>query len=67
VRTEGERQVTRKVNHNNLDIIVAVGYRVNSKRGTQFRQWASRVLKEYLVQGYALSQQCLQGRLGLGA
>ncbi|WP_448873896.1 RhuM family protein [Desulfobulbus propionicus] len=50
---------TYQTNFYNLDVIIAVGYRVNSKRGTQFRIWASSVLKEYLVKGYALSQRRL--------
>lgn len=51
VRFEGKRQVTRKVKHYNLDAIISVGYRVNSKRGVKFRQWATSVLKEYLLRG----------------
>jgi prophage maintenance system killer protein len=56
VQTEGARQITRKVTHYNLDAIISVGYRVNSKRGVQFRQWATRVLREHLTQGYTLNQ-----------
>lgn len=56
VRFEGTRKVQRKVKHYNLDAIISVGYRVNSKQGTQFRIWASKVLKEYLLQGYALNE-----------
>ncbi len=56
VQTEGARQVTRKVMHYNLDAIISVGYRVNSRRGVQFRQWATRVLREHLTQGYTLNQ-----------
>lgn len=52
VQTEGKRKVTRKIEHYNLDVIISVGYRVNSKRGTQFRQWAIQRLKDNLVQGY---------------
>ena len=48
---EGRRSVTRKVKHYNLDAIISVGYRVNSKRGTKFRQWATKVLKEFLLRG----------------
>ena len=51
VRFEGKRQVSRKVKHYNLDAIISVGYRVNSKRGVKFRQWATSVLKEYLLRG----------------
>lgn len=59
VQTEGLRTVKRNLELYNLDAIIAVGYRVNSKRATQFRKWASSVLKEYLVQGYAFHQQRL--------
>jgi len=57
VRSEGARQVSRKLRHYNLDAIIAVGYRVNSKRATQFRIWATRVLKEYIVKGFALNDE----------
>jgi len=60
VQTEGGRTVTRQIEHYNLDAILSVGYRVNSKRGIQFRQWASRVLKDYLVRGYALDRRRLE-------
>ena len=59
VRMEGNRQVTRKRNLYNLDVIISVGYRVKSKRGTQFRQWANLVIKDYLLRGYAINQQLL--------
>jgi len=55
VQTEGARQVSRRVMHYNLDAIISVGYRVNSRRGVQFRQWATRVLREHLVQGYTFN------------
>lgn len=57
VRKEGNRTVTREVLHYNLDAILSVGYRVNSKRGTQFRIWANRVLKEYLLKGYTINNR----------
>ena len=60
VQQEGSRQVSREREFYNLDMIIAVGYRVNSKRATQFRIWATRVLKQYLTQGYALNRQLLQ-------
>lgn len=60
VRKEGKREVKREVLHYNLDAIISVGYRVNSKRGTQFRQWATQRLKDYLVKGYALNEKRLQ-------
>ncbi|PSV00394.1 virulence protein RhuM/Fic/DOC family protein [Photobacterium kishitanii] len=54
VRLEGQRSVRRNVPHFNLDAIISVGYRVNTKCGVRFRQWATKVLKEYLVKGYAI-------------
>ncbi len=62
VRQEGKRQVEREIEHYNLDVIISVGYRVKSRQGTQFRIWASRVLKDYLVQGYTLNQQRLEAQ-----
>lgn len=59
VQTEGNRQITRKVTRYNLDVIISVGYRINSIRGTQFRIWANKVLKEYLIKGYALNEKRL--------
>ena len=60
VQTEGERTVSRKRKHYNLDAIISVGYRISSKRATQFRQWATQTLKQFLVQGYVLNQKRLQ-------
>ena len=60
VRQEGNRNVKREVLHYNLDAILSVGYRVNSKQGTQFRQWATQRLKDYLVQGYVINQKRLE-------
>lgn len=57
VQMEGNRQVTRNVAYYNLDLIISLGYRVNTKRGIQFRQWATRVLKDYLIKGYAINQR----------
>ena len=54
---EGTRKVTRNVVCYNLDAIISIGFRVNSKRGIQFRQWANKVLKEYLLRGYAVNQR----------
>ncbi len=59
VQIEGKREVKRNIKFYNLDAILSVGYRVNSKRGTQFRQWATQRLKDYLVQGYAINQKRL--------
>ena len=60
VQTEGERQVTRNVAYYNLDVIISVGYRVKSQRGTQFRIWANGILKEYLKKGFAMDDDRLK-------
>lgn len=60
VQKEGKRNIKRKQLFYNLDAILSVGYRINSKRGTQFRQWATQRLKDYLVQGYAINQKRLE-------
>ena len=60
VQREGGRKVTREIEFFNLDVILSVGYRVNSKRGTQFRIWATRMLREHLVHGYTLNRQRFQ-------
>lgn len=60
VQTEGGRTIKREIDHYSLDVIIAVGYRVNSMRGTQFRIWANKVLKDYLVKGYAVDKKRLQ-------
>ncbi|GJG37611.1 virulence protein RhuM/Fic/DOC family protein [Prevotella lacticifex] len=57
VQTEGKRQVGRNVAYYNLDLIISLGYRVNTKRGIQFRQWATSVLRDYLIKGYAINQR----------
>lgn len=57
VQTEGNRQVGRQVEHYNLDVVISIGYRVKSQRGTRFRIWATQRLKEYLLKGYTLNQQ----------
>lgn len=59
VQKEGNRKVNRKIKFYNLDAIISVGYRVNSKRGTQFRIWANKVLREYIVQGFAVNEKRL--------
>jgi len=59
VQIEGKRQVTRTIKHYNLDSIISVGYRVNSKRGVRFRQWATNVLRRHVLQGYTLNQSRL--------
>jgi hypothetical protein len=60
VQTEGKRDVTRDVEHYNLDAIISVGYRVNSHRGTQFRIWATQRLREYLIKGFTLDDDRLK-------
>ena len=60
VQKEGNRQVKRKVKVYNLDAIISVGYRVNSKRGIQFRKWANKILKQYLLKGYVINNQRLK-------
>ena len=60
VQIEGGREVTREIEYYNLDVIISVGYRVKSLRGTQFRQWASSILKEYLKKGFALDDERLK-------
>ena len=64
VRQEGKRQVKREIKFYNLDAIISVGYRVNSKRGVQFRTWATQLLKDYLIKGYAINQQKLEKQAG---
>lgn len=60
VRQEGNRLISRDLEHYNLDIIISVGYRVNSIRGTQFRIWANKILKDYLTKGYAIDKKKFQ-------
>ncbi|HXV83929.1 MAG TPA: RhuM family protein [Candidatus Binatia bacterium] len=60
VRTEGKRQVRRKLRHYNLDAIISVGYRISSKRGTQFRIWATQTLRDHLLRGYTLNEKRLR-------
>ncbi len=60
VRIEGNREVKRDVDHYNLDMILAIGYRVRSPRGVQFRQWATRTLREYLIKGFVLDDERLK-------
>lgn len=62
VQKEGNRSVNRDINFYNLDVIISVGYRVKSKEGTQFRIWATQVLREHLVQGFTVNQKQLQHR-----
>ena len=64
VQKEGSRMVKRTVPFFNLDMIISVGYRVNSKRGVQFRQWANNVLKQYLIKGYAVNERMRKEQIG---
>ena len=64
VQTEGNRSIRRNITYFNLDIIISVGYRVNSKRGIKFRQWANSVLKEFLVKGYAINEHIRKEQIG---
>lgn len=64
VQNEGEREVVRNIDYYNLDVIISVGYRVKSQRGTQFRIWANSVLKEYLIKGFAMDDERLKGNGG---
>jgi len=59
VQTEGKRTVKRKVEYYNLDLILSIGYRVNSANATRFRQWATKILKQYLIKGYVLNEKRL--------
>ena len=60
VQNESGRTVTRNIEYYNLDVIISVGYRVRSKEGTKFRQWANKVLKDYMLKGYAVNQKRLE-------
>lgn len=67
VQNEGEREVKRRVKHYNLEMIIAVGYRVRSHRGTQFRQWATERLNEYMVKGFTMDDERLKEMRNIGA
>ena len=67
VRKEGNRNVNRTLDYYNLDMIISVGYKVNSKRGVKFRQWATRILKDYLLKGYSINKNLQDVRIELGA
>ena len=64
VQIEGKRTVKRNIPYFNLDMIISVGYRVNSKRGVKFRQWANRILKDYLIKGYAVNDRIRKEQIG---
>lgn len=59
VQKEGEREIKRNIKYYNLDLIIAVGYRVNSKRGTEFRIWANKILKDFLIKGFSINEKRL--------
>ena len=63
VQKEGKRQVSREIEHYNLDVIISVGYRVKSQRGTQFRIWANKILREYLVRGFVVNEKKLSQKV----
>ena len=64
VQIEGTREIQRSAKFYNLDVIIAVGYRVRSQRGTQFRRWATERLKEYIVKGFTIDVERLKGNAG---
>ena len=64
VQKEGKRVISRKVKYYNLDVIISVGYRVKSKRGTAFRIWARQILKDYLIRGYAVNENLRREQIG---
>ena len=64
VQKEGDRLVERNIEYFNIDVIISVGYRVKSMRGTQFRIWANMVLKEYFIKGFAIDDERLKGNAG---
>ena len=64
VQIEGKREVNRTIPYFNLDMIISVGYRVNSKRGIKFRKWANLILKDYLVKGYAVNERLRKEQIG---
>lgn len=65
VQTEGSRQVGRLIDHYNLEMIIAVGFRVRSRRGSQFRKWANERISEYLVKGFTMDDERLKGNAGI--
>ena len=67
VQTEGTRQVNREVDHYNLDAVISVGYRVNSIKATEFRRWATQVLKQFAIRGYVIDKKRMENGAFLGA
>lgn len=66
VQTEGGRKVSREIDHYNLDAVISVGYRVNSIRATQFRRWATQVLKQFAIRGYVIDKKRMENGTALG-
>ena len=66
VRSEGDRDISRNLEYYSLDAIISVGYRINSKRATQFRQWATQVLREFAIKGYVLDKKRMENGTFLG-
>ena len=62
VQKEGTRNVTRKKEYYNLDMIISIGFRVNSKKAIKFRTWANKIIKEYMIQGFSLNEERCNGR-----
>ena len=60
VQTEGDREITRYIEYYNLDVIISVGYRVKSQRGVEFRKWANKILKDYIINGYAVNNKRIE-------
>ena len=60
VQTEGDREITRYIEYYNLDVIISVGYRVKSQRGVEFRKWANKILKDYIIKGYAVNNKRIE-------
>lgn len=65
VQTEGSRQVKRLIDHYNLEMVIAVGFRVRSRRGNQFRRWANERISEYLTKGFTMDDERLKGHSGI--
>ncbi len=63
VQKEGDREITREINHYNLDVIISVGYRVKSTLATEFRKWSTKIIKEHLVKGYSISNQIKENQI----
>ena len=57
VQNEGERQITRNTNHYNLQMIIAVGFKVNNERAVQFRKWANTIVKDYIIKGWVMDDE----------